>query len=317
MGSRMRRAVAAFIVALTAVLVAPAAGGAQTGGSVVWDQPRAEVTTSLGLASNVPGASWTGPVVRFSSRVLDTYCVYPGGGGCVQLKFICDPASPSPVRYTTYNPAAPELEPRPGPTGTIVLYDSDPIGDPYEALINGTTGSYCATPSVAGAGVQRPPSAQQIWESAQAAGSGATVELRPRGRGLTGLDTPLWLELGASTAQDINVSFGAWTVSATVYLVRIDWRVEDVATGAVVASEGSTPVVNGGVALGSQSEPLATFRFRTKGRYRVSGTAVWAAQGTISGPFGYSRSLQFPEAGLSSSYEYPVDELVGVLDRPD
>lgn len=315
----MRRLVGT-IIAVSVFVALPTAAHAQTtgGGSVSWDRPRAEVTASLGLASNTSGASWSGPVVRFFSKVFDAYCIYAGGGGCQPVVVVCDPSQPRDIQPVFIRPPD-QGGPTVPPTvdGKIILYSTEPIGDPYDAYFGETAQRYCAGPSVAGAAVERPPSAQQIWDSARAAGTGAVVELQPTGHGLTGLNAPLWLTLGASTATDISTSFGVWNVTATVFLVRVDWRIADVASDTVVATEGSTPVVNGGVALGSRENPLAWFRFRTKGTYRVTGSAVWAARGTITGPFGFRESIDFPEAALSSSYDYPVDELVGVLDRTE
>jgi hypothetical protein len=314
LGTRFGKWAGALIVAIASLGALPTAAHADPTGSIQWDQQRAQATTTLGAAANSGGYSWTAPAVRFYAKTLNSYCIYSGGGGCVQLTFVCDPSVPAGDAYATYRGDDPTAVIPPNMTGRIVVFGSDPIDNAYAAFISGSS-RYCAGPSVAVAAVQRPPTMEQIWREASVAGTGATVELRPSGHGLTGLDTPLWMTREPTTAQDIDASFGAWSVRAHVYLVRVDWRVADAATDTVVASEGSAPASGAPDAYGSPASPLAFFRFRTKGTYRVSGTAVWAATGTITGPFGFSRALEFPEAGLSTSYDYPVSELVGILDR--
>ena len=133
---------------------------------------------------------------------------------------------------------------------------------------------------------------------------------------MTGLRAPLWLTLGAAQVQNLDINIRGWRVQATVWLDRIEWRIADAATDAIVATDGASPVIGNGVALGSKEDPLQWFRFKTKGNYRVTGTAVWHARGSISVPaLGIAVPVDFPDAGLSSSYDYPVDELVGVLDQ--
>ncbi|MFZ4515205.1 MAG: hypothetical protein ACOYN3_02745 [Acidimicrobiia bacterium] len=305
-------AIAVVVVCIVVLLSNPRLATADPSGAVAWSRPTATATVSVGAASSVSAKSWTQSVVdfyfiEFRSTVLAVV------GGSIVVSFLCNPEVRDGSDFQMFASSGP-VPPDPY-TGTLILYSSSPISKAFDAFTNRSVGIYCKGSSSSSITITSPPSAEEIWREASISGNAPTVELQPSGHGLTGLNTPLWLSRSGSEALPISRTIGSWTVTATVYLRGYEWRVSDAATDTVVASEGSIGPTGDSNGAGSAGSPLATFRFRTKGTYRVTGTAVWGASGTITGPFGYSQSLTFPSAGLSSTYDYPVDELVGVLGR--
>jgi len=307
LGTRFGKWAGALIVAIASLGALPTAAHAQVSIGGDFNTRTSELRGWIGAPAGSVGGSWTRPVVTTYSRVLDTYCVFTGPG-CTQYHFACNPSGSRDVR------GLPADQPFSDPyIGRIILVSFSPLnGAPFDLFDNPAVTVYCAGPSSPGVAIPTPPTPEQIWKEASVAGSGPVVELRPTGRGLTGLPTPLWLTMSPVTADDFHLSVNGWTIDGTVRLERVEWRVADGASDSVVAAEGSVPP---GADYGSQAAPLQTFQFRTKGAYVVTGTAVWSATGTISYGNVIRRTLTFPEAGLSTSYDYPVSELVGILDR--
>lgn len=122
----------------------------------------------------------------------------------------------------------------------------------------------------------------------------------PAARGVTGLETRLWVE--SPPGATVAVGLDGWTVTGTATVVG--YR----------AGTGDGPAATAAVP-GSPGTPTVRHTYETKGTYTLTAATTWHAQVTITGPTGATQPVDIGSAVLTLTRPYPVHEVVTRLTR--
>ncbi|GIU86593.1 MAG: hypothetical protein KatS3mg009_1108 [Acidimicrobiia bacterium] len=144
----------------------------------------------------------------------------------------------------------------------------------------------------------RAPTIDEIWR--RVALPVPRLGTDPAARGITGLETRLWVESPPSVT--VAVALDGWTVTGTATVVG--YRA---GTGDGAAATAAVP--------GTPGTPTVRHTYETKGTYALTAATTWAAQVTIAGPAGAPQPVDIGSAVLTLTRPYRVHEVVTRLTR--
>jgi hypothetical protein len=189
----------------------------------------------------------------------------------------------------------------------------DPIGGWVHRLVGYARGSgavvseeiVCVPRDPAATVAPSPPAApgaptiEEIWRAV--ALPAPQVATDPATRGITGLETRLWIDT-APTAT-VSATLDGYTITGTATIVV--YRVDPGDAPPVTAAHPGTP-----------DTPALRHTYETKGTYTLTATTTWRAEATMTGPgIDVPQPVDLGVASLTTTRTYRVNEVIARLTR--